>query len=218
MKRSVEQFEEDLNFITNKLCNGESERVCRQILRLRDKLISLYERNLVKINHSVMELICAKYLILSGYQVDVEYALDGISCDIYALKGLGSLIVEVETGYVPPEHAVDPMTYCLVRVTSKIVRYSKYAEKFALATPPYYTLCFSPALIKPPRYRTPSEIREIKALCDLYYTNPPVTIDEIRNARLHVIYIIDVDKGIVRETDPNTYFEKAREIYEWWEI
>ncbi|MEM1607225.1 MAG: hypothetical protein QW145_03595 [Candidatus Bathyarchaeia archaeon] len=215
MKIPVERFEEDLDLVVSRLCSGEGERVCQQILRLRDKLISLYRKNLVKINHSVMELICAKYLILSGYYVDVEYALDGISCDIYALKGLGSLIVEVETGYVPPEHAVDPSMYCMVRVTSKIVRYSSYAEKFALATPPYYILCFSPALIKPPRYRTPSEIREIKALCDLYYSNPPVTIEEIRNARLHAIYIIDVDRGVVKETDPNTYLERMQEIYKW---
>lgn len=215
MEKAVERFEEDLNLIVDRLCSGESERFCQQIFRLRDKLIRLYRRNAVKINHSVMELVCAKYLILSGYYVDLEYALDGISCDIYALKGLGSLIVEVETGYVPPEHAVDPITYCKARVTSKITRYSSYAEKFALATPPYYTLWFPPALAKPPRYRTTSEIREIKSLCDLYYSNPPVSIEEIRNARLHAIYIVDVDRGVVKETDPNTYLEKMYEICEW---
>ncbi|MBS7648727.1 MAG: hypothetical protein QXK89_00995 [Candidatus Bathyarchaeia archaeon] len=215
LERSVERFEEDLNLVVDRLCSGESERICRQILRLKDKLILLYRRNLVKINHSVMELICAKYLILCGYQVDLEYALDGLSCDVYALKGLGSLIVEVETGYVPPEHAVDPITYCKARIASKITRYSNYAEKFALATPPYYTLWFPPALVKPPRYRTQSEIKEIKNLCDLYYSNPPVNFDEIKNARLHAIYVIDIDKGLVRETDPNTYLERMQMICEW---
>jgi len=215
LERSIERFEEDLNLVVNRLCNGESDRTCKQILRLRDKLILLYKRNAVKINHSIMEIVCAKYLILSGYHVDLEYTLNGISCDIYALKGLGSLIVEVETGYVPPEHAVDPITYCKARVTSKIARYSVYAEKFALATPPYYTLWFPPALVKPPRYRTSSEIREIKALCDLYYSNPPVSLEEIRNARLHAVYIIDVDSGVIRETDPNTYLERTQQICEW---
>ena len=215
MKRSVERFEEDLNLIVDKLCSGEDGRVCRQICRLRDKLIRLYKRNLVKINHSVMELVCAKYLILGGYRVDLEYALDGISCDIYALKGLGSLIIEIETGYVPPEHAVDPITYCKARITSKITRYSGYAEKFALAAPPYYTLWFPPALVKPPRYRTANEIKEIKDLCDLYYSNPPVSLDDIRNARLHAVYIIDVDSGIVRETDPNTYIERTQQTFAW---
>ena len=215
LEKSIERFEEDLNFIVDRLCSGESEKVCQYIMSLKDKLILLYKKNVVKINHSVMEIVCAKYLILGGYYVELEYNLDGLSCDIYALKGLGSLIVEIETGYVPPEHAVDPITYCKARVTSKIARYSGYAEKFALATPPYYTLWFPPALIKPPRYRTPAEIREIKALCDLYYSNPPVGVEEIRNARLHAIYIVDVDRGIVKETDPNTYLEKIQHVCEW---
>lgn len=215
LEKSVERFEEDLNFVVGRLCNGESEKVCQQILRLRDRLIYLYRKNAVKVNHSIMEVVCAKHLILSGYYVELEYALNNISCDIYALKGLGSLIVEVETGYVPPEHATDPITYCKARVTSKIARYSNYAEKFAIATPPYYILWFPQALTKPPRCRSAGEIKEIKALCDLYYSNPPVSVEEIRNARLHAVYIIDVDKGVVKETDPNTYLERTCQICEW---
>jgi len=215
LKRSVERFEEDLDLIVDRLCSGESDKVCRQIFRLRNKLIRLYKKNLVKINHSVMELVCAKYLILSGYRVDLEYTLDGLSCDIYALKGLGTLIIEIETGYVPPEHAIDPITYRKARITSKITRYSGYAEKFALAAPPYYALWFPLALVKPPRYRTSNEIREIKNLCDLYYKNPPVSFEDIRNARLHAIYIIDVDNGVVKETDPNTYLERIQQALIW---
>jgi hypothetical protein len=215
LERSVERFEDDLNLTVNRLCSGESEKVRQHIMRLRDKLMLLYKKNMVKINHSIMEIICAKYLIINGYYVDLEYALNSISCDIYALKGLGSLIVEVETGYVPPEHAVDPITYCKARIVSKITRYSGYAEKFALATPPYYTLWFPPTLVKPPRYRTMGEIKEIKSLCDLYYSNPPVSLEEIRNARVHAIYILDVDKGIVKETDPNTYLERSQQFCEW---
>ena len=212
--RSIEKFEDDLNLIVERLCNGESRGVCKHLMRLRDKLLYLYRRNIVKINHSVMELICAKHLILYGYYVDLEYALDGnLTCDIYALKGLGSLIVEVETGYVPPEHATNPITYCKARIASKITRYSGYAEKFALAVPPYYIFWIPPALVKPPRYRTRKEIKEIKALCDLYYSNPPVSVEEIRNARIHAVYILDIDRGIVRETDPNTYLERSQQIW-----
>mgnify|MGYP007084780487 CR=1 FL=1 len=67
-------------------------------------------------------------------------------------------------------------------------------------------------LVKPPRYRNIEEIRDVKALCDLYYSNPPVSLEEIRNSRLHVIYILDVDKAEVRETDPNTYIEKTMTV------
>ena len=54
------------------------------------------------------------------------------------------------------------------------------------------------------------ELQEIKGRCGLYYKNPPVTLEEIRNARLHTIYIIDVDETTVQETDPSTYTEKGR--------
>ena len=206
---NTSRFEEDINLIFERLIKGSDRKVKVELEKLKNRLIRLYKRNLVKINHSVMELVCAKYLIMAGYHVIVEKVLDNISCDIYAVKGLGSLIVEIETGFVPPEHALDPATYCRARIASKITRYSGYAEKFALGSPPHYIMQIPEALIKPPRYRTDEEIKEIKALCDLYYSNPPVSIEEIRNARLHAIYILDVDKAEVTETDPNDYFEKT---------
>ena len=211
MKRSnnTGRFEEDINLILERLIKNSDRKVKVELEKLKNRLIRLHRRNLVKINHSVMELVCAKYLIMAGYHVVVEKVLDNISCDIYAVKGLGSLIVEIETGFVPPEHALDPVTYCRARIASKITRYSGYAEKFALGSPLHYIMQIPEALIKPPRYRTDEEIKEIKALCDLYYSNPPVSIEEIRNARLHAIYILDVDKAEVTETDPNDYFEKT---------
>jgi len=36
-----------------------------------------------------------------------------------------------------------------------------------------------------------------------------VTLEEIRNARLHAIYVIDVDEATVQETDPSAYTEKG---------
>ncbi len=62
--------------------------------------------------------------------------------------------------------------------------------------------------MKPPRARTKEDLKYLKTLCDLYYKNPPVTPEEIRNARIHTIYIIDVDGTAVREVDPVTYLEK----------
>ena len=54
---------------------------------------------------------------------------------------------------------------------------------------------------RPPKDRRPGEIKEVKALCDKYYRNPPVTEDEILNGRLHIIYIINIDEGKVIEMD-----------------
>jgi len=180
-----------------------------KLLRLRDGLVRLHGRNVVKINHSVMELICAKHLIQSGFEVELEHTLDGVSCDIYAVKGYGTLIVEVETGFVPPEHALDPQRYLRARIASKITRYSGFADKFCLGTPPHYVMQIPPALTKPPRFRTPQEVASVKRLCDLYYTTLPVALEEIRNARLHSIYALDVDNVSVREWDVSEYLGKA---------
>ena len=202
-----QHFERDINHMVSKLCEDESTYVSKEIKRLGESLVSLHKKNLVKINHSVMELVCAKHLVLDGYYVEVEKILNKISCDIYARKGLGALIVEVETGYIPPEHALHPLTYLRSRIASKITRYSGYAEKFGLAVPPHYTMIIPLAFLKPPIDRTKEEIAEIKTLCDLYYSNPPVSFDEIRNARIHTVYILDVESGAVKEMEPSTYMK-----------
>ncbi|MGQ9459981.1 MAG: hypothetical protein ACUVRA_01950 [Candidatus Bathyarchaeaceae archaeon] len=206
------KFARDLGILLRRLKKDADRDTRRKLDELKNTLIRLSEENVVKINHSVMELVCAKHLILKGYNVDVERPLDGgLTCDLYGVKGYGTLIVEVETGFVPPEHALDPATYCKARIASKITRYGNHSEKFALGVPPYYILQIPSALTKPPRDRKIEELREIKSRCDLYYKNPPVSLNEIKNARLHTIYIIDVDEGTVREIDPGAYVEnKAR--------
>jgi len=187
---------------------GEPEDVVQRMDFVKNRLIELYSRNLVKINHSAMELVCANHLIHYGYQVDVERQLtDILICDVYAEKGDGAAIVEIETGFIPPEHALDPLSYYAARIASKIARYSKYANKFVLATPPVSILPIPQLFFRPPKDRGASEIKEVKALCDKYYRNPPVTDDEIINGRLHIIYIINIDAGKVVEMDIESYFE-----------
>ncbi len=203
------KFIEDIDTVVKKIENELSQEEYRKILDLRESLLKMYRERRVKINHSVMELICAKYLVQNGFNVDLEYELNGISTDIYAKKGFGSLIVEVETGFVPPDHALDPLNYLRARVTSKITRYSAYANKFILATTPYYIMQIPPSLVKPPRFRTEEEVAYLKTLCDQYYKNPPVSLEEIRNSRLHSIYVIDVDNASIREWEVNEYMGKA---------
>ena len=200
------KFEEDLSFLLSKLEKGVVEEIREKLYNLKNKLLQLHEANVVKINHSVMELVCAKHLLLKGYEVDVEHLLDkALTCDLYGVKGNGTLIVEVETGFVPPEHAIDPATYSSARIASKITRYSSYSNKFALGIPPYYILQIPTVFTVPPRERTAEDLEAVRNLCDPYYKNPPVTIEEIKNARLHVVYLIDVDDIVVEEIDPETY-------------
>jgi hypothetical protein len=187
---------------------GEPEEMVERMNFVKNRLIELYRRNIVKINHSAMELVCAKHLIHYGYTVDVEKQLtDILVCDVYAEKGDGAAIVEIETGFIPPEHALDPLSYYAARIASKIARYSKYANQFVLATPPVSVLPVPGLFRRPPRDRRLSEIKKVKALCDKYYKNPYVTEDEILNGRLHITYIINIDAGKVVEMDIDSYFE-----------
>ncbi|MCP8303880.1 MAG: hypothetical protein H3Z50_00170 [archaeon] len=202
-----------MKVLVDKLSEDVNSDVKKKLEILKKRLIKLYHDNLVKINHSVMELICAKSLLTRGYDVDLERALDmDFVCDVFAEKGEGVLIIEVETGYTPPDHALDPSRYNEARISSKIARYSSYSNKFALATPIYNILQIPEILGKPPRYRSKREVLKVKKLCDVYYTRPPITVQQIREAKLQSIYIIDVDRASTREIDPETYQELASTI------
>lgn len=203
----MNKFDRDLEILSAKLNAGTNQKVQKELEILKHKLIRMHNESVVKINHSVMEMVCAKHLLVKGYAVDIERPVDGLVCDLYGTKGLGSHIVEIETGFIPPSHALDPANYRRSRIASKIIRYGNHSEKFALGVPPYYLLQIPDALVKPPRGRNNKDLKYLKTLCDLYYKNPPVSTDEIRNARIHTIYIIDVDGTEVREVDPVTYLE-----------
>lgn len=204
----LERFTADVTNLADKMTVGESEEIMLRMDFVKSRLIELYKRNVVKINHSAMELVCARHLIRYDYAVDVERQLNDILiCDVYATKGDGEAIVEIETGFIPPEHALDPLSYYSARVASKIARYSKFANQFVLATPPVSVLPIPKLFRRPPRDRGRDEIMRVKELCDRYYRNPPVSFNEILNSHLHMVYIINVDQGKVTEMDIDSYFD-----------
>ena len=204
----LERFTADVTNLADKMTVGESEEIMLRMDFVKSRLIELYKRNVVKINHSAMELVCARHLIRYDYAVDVERQLNDILiCDLYATKGDGEAIVEIETGFIPPEHALDPLSYYSARVASKIARYSKFANQFVLATPPVSVLPIPKLFRRPPRDRGRDEIMRVKELCDRYYRNPPVSFNEILNSHLHMVYIINVDQGKVTEMDIDSYFD-----------
>lgn len=193
------------------MTKNSSAEVVDKLHYVKNRLVDLYTRNLVKINHSVMELVCAKHLIEFGYSVDVERRLtDILICDVFATKGDGEAIVEIETGFIPPEHALDPTAYYVARIASKISRYSKHCNKFVLATPPVSILPIPHLFRFPVRARHVAELKRLKLVCDKYYKDPPIEIDDIFNGRLHVVYIIDIDEGKIHEMDVDSYFDQLR--------
>ncbi len=212
---NVEKFTDDIYAIAERLSKGQLPEVKAKINFVRERLIELYTQNLVKINHSVLEIICASNLISQGYVVDVEQHLsDVLVCDVFATKGDGTFIMEIETGFTPPDHALDTIDYYVARIASKISRYSKYCSKFALATPVVGILPIPRLFLKPPSKRTHVEIQKIKDLCDRFYRNPPIDYKDILNARLHSVYLINIDKCFAKQLDPYAYLELVEKLQE----
>lgn len=213
------RFKEDLYELAARACANDDREVRSKVLATADILVSLYEKNLVKINHSALELVCARSLVKQGYAVKVEQRLDKtLVCDVMGTRGDGQLIVEIETGFIPPEAALEPAAYARSRIASKIARYSRFAGKFALGTTPSYILDLPEFFVRPPRNRTREEAAEIKALTDVRYNKPPISIDELMQARLHMIFLIDVDSASTQELDPDTYDRTALVLLDWHRI
>jgi len=205
--------------VAEKLTEGKSSDIKSKINFVRERLIELYQKNLVKINHSVLEIICASNLIAQGYSVDIEKHLsDILVCDVFATKGDGTFIMEIETGFTPPDHALDTIDYYVARIASKIARYSQYCSKFALATPVVGILPIPKLFLKPPSKRTKDEVKKMKDLCDRFYKNPPIETNDILNARLHSVYLINIDKCFAKQLDPYTYLELTDKLQEASEL
>ena len=209
----LEKFRNDVYDMTENLSKNLKENDLPKLNYVRQQLIEMYQKNLVKINHSILELICASNLISNGYAVEVEKDFsDILVCDIFAKKGGGYTIIEIETGFTPPEHAMDTVDYYAARIMSKIARYSKHCSKFSLATPVMGILPIPQIFLLPPNARKKEDVNKIKELCDRYYKNPPIKYDDILNAHLHSIYLINIDKGFAKEVDPHGYVDLTKNL------
>ena len=211
----LEKFRNDVNAVTDRLSSKLSEEDLPKLNFVSQQLIEMYKQNLVKINHSVLELICASELIANGYAVEVEKEIsDILVCDLFAQKGDGDTIIEIETGFTPPDHAMDTIDYSTARIMSKIARYSKYCSKFSLATPVTGIIPIPKIFLIPPNARKKEDIKKVQDLCDRYYKNPPINYDDILNARLHSIYLINVDKNFAKSLDPQGYVDLTEKLLE----
>ena len=215
----LEKFRNDVYEVTDRLSKNLSENDLPKLNYVRQQLIEMYQKNLVKINHSVLELICASNLIARGYAVEVEKQVsDILVCDIFAKKGGGNTIIEIETGFTPPDHAMDTIDYFTARIMSKIARYSKFCTKFSLATPVIGLVPIPKIFLLPPNARKKTEVQNVKSLCDRYYKNPPIDYDDILNAHLHSIYLINIDKNFAKELDPQGYVALTENILQRSEV
>ncbi len=210
---NVSRFESDLSKLARKLTRGEQPRVRLGVGQVKADLVKMYSENLVKINHSVIELVASKYLISKGYNVRAEHRIaQNLICDLFGEGDGSDILLEIETGFVPPAHALDPVTYCSARIASKVARYSPFAKQFVLGTTQSNILTIPEIYIEHAQSRNVAEAKQVKELCDLYYRSPPVETEAIMAARLNAIYIIDVDSGDVMEMSPTAYREQVEQL------
>ena len=215
----VEKFQDDVYSITELLSEHLSPELTPKLNFVRQNLIEYYKKNLVKINHSVLELICAAELISHGFSVDVEKSIsDILVCDLFGKKGDGTTIIEIETGFTPPEHALDTVDYYAARIVSKIARYSKHCGKFSLATPVVNILPMSNIFLLSPNERKSEDVMKLKKLCDRFYKNPQIKLEDIQNAHIHSVYLINTDKGFAKEMDPEMYLGLTKQLMDQSEI
>lgn len=197
-------FERDLDVILERLgLEGEPAEI---VLRARNKLVDMWRQRLVKSNHSVMLLVIAGYLASKGFMIDVEVELEpDLRTDVLAEWKGRRIIVEIETGYVPPSHSVDPLAYRAARETYKIAKYSPYADIFVMATPPYHVLQVPEPFLNPPEVREKEDLMKVKALVDRYYKNPPISLEELSKAHLDYVYMVNVDVAEVYDLRSGEY-------------
>nr|ACF09678.1 hypothetical protein [uncultured marine crenarchaeote AD1000-202-A2] len=219
MLLDLEKFRDDVFKITDQLSERLTEEQIKKLSFVRGRLVELYQQNLVKINHSVLEIICASELIRHGYLVNVEERLsDILVCDIFATKGGGSIIIEIETGFTPPAHALNTVDYYAARIMSKIARYSKYCSKFCLATPVVGVLPIPSIFLIPPLARNLNDVKKNQVICNRFYKNPAIEFDSILNAHLHSIYLINTDKVFAKQLDPQNYVDLTKKLLDKSEV
>ena len=219
MLLDLEKFRNDIFKVSEKLCKKLTDKQIEKLDFVRERLIELYQHNLVKINHSVLELICASELIQHEYVVDVEKKLsDILVCDIFARKGDGSVIIEIETGFTPPAHALNTVDYYAARIMSKIARYSQFCSKFSLATPVVGVLPIPSIFLIPPSARNHNDVKKNQVICNRFYRNPAIEFDSILNAHLHSIYLINTDKVFAKQLDPQNYVNLTKKLLEKSEV
>ena len=172
------------------------------------KLKGFYARGRISVSHALAELVVAHYLRSRGYErVDVEHSLaPRVVCDVYGELGGNRVCVEVEHGFVPPEHATEPISYLRARMVKKLAVISAHIDVPAMAVPPYYVPPVPLILLRPPhlrmklRHLVSGIVEEVKR----HFPDADAELLEkqLTNMELGFFLIVDIDSGRAIEIAP----------------
>lgn len=168
-----------------------------------ERLLRLNSMRALSGLHAVMQFTLALVLYSEGYDVWVEYELPGgLVADLYAEGPPGSVVVEVETGYVDPSMLHSPSSYLESKIALKAAQYSGHADLFVLAAPAYVEL---PIPRLPPA--SEAEAQRLARLIEVYQGRPAERIlEHLRGARIDLVVSVDPEGPSV---EPHPRF--------WWD-
>jgi hypothetical protein len=119
--------------------------------------------------HAMLQFLVALDLHRRGFDVSVEEPVDGgFKADVYAEGPTGRVIVEIETGYVPPDRMYELEGFLEAKVAFKAVAYSFYTDLFVVATPSHMSLSIPEELLKPIESRSVEDVIAIRELALRY--------------------------------------------------
>ena len=69
-----------------------------------------------------------------------------------------------------------------------------------------------------PNARNLDDVKKLKKLCDRFYKNPKINLEDIQNAHIQSVYLINTDKGFAKELDPELYLQMTKQLMKQSEI
>ncbi len=169
------------------------------------------EMSNVSMLHADLQLILSKHLIKDGYRALVESPIKSFICDIVALRDSEKFNIEIETGLYNIRDRDFNMEAMIrekrARTISKAARYSHLSYSFGFGVPPNYSIQMPREFSRLPEERRNDKIAELKGICDAYYRNPPISYEQIKNAVVDFIFIIDPINSTVTKKSTKDYIE-----------
>lgn len=199
----------DLELIYEKVsdCYGNNSNL-EEIYR---KLLGLSKIGILNVNHSVLQLILSGYLLSKGFRVYVEVEVQGGVMDIYAIK-VKDLGIEVETGYVPPNNAINAEEFLMSRISLKTAKYSNMVSEFYIAVPSFYIPPIPRELLLDPNERNEEEVRNLMRLIRKYSKTPDITINDVKTSKINGIIIVNTKNMKINIID-NKSFYTLKQLY-----
>ena len=163
--------------------------------------------------HATVQRIVASWLRGMGFNAMLEHCVDGVHyADVYAVDGNTSIIVEVETGYVPPMFIGSAEEYMLARAIVKTVKYACLADEFYIATPSYFRPPIPDVIVRPVDEQA---VEAASGLVGRFFGEKwaEETLRRLRGCRLAGLMLVNVSRrtvSVVKGEGLTPYIEDVR--------